>query len=98
MLTLAVFAVGLFVGAALGVFSLIIMEITVCAVAFCGGWSGGVVAACAHSAEMGMVLAAGFLVALIVSCLSPEFELGIAHWLRRRGERPRERHVMHGPQ
>lgn len=98
MLMLAVFAAGLFAGAALGVFSFMIMEIAVGAVAFCGGWSGGFVAACAHSAEMGMVLGAGFLVALIVSCLSPEFEFEIAHLLRRHSDRVRDRRLMHGPQ
>jgi len=96
MVTFVVFAAGFIVGAALGVFSLIILETVVCAVALAGNWSAGFVAACAHSLEMGMVVVAGFLVALIVSALSPKFEREVSHWLRR--PRSRDRSLMHGPQ
>ena len=98
MVTLAVFAVGFFTGAALGVFSLIILEAAVCAVAFVSGWHTGFVANCANSVELGAVLGAGFLVALAISSLSPKFELEVAHWLRRQPDPARDRRVMHGRQ
>ena len=96
MVILAVFLAGFLAGFVLGVFCLIILEIAVCAIAFVGNWSAGFVAACAHSLEMGMILVAGFLVALIVSALSPNFEREVARWLRRR--RSRDHRLMHGPQ
>lgn len=96
MVIFAVFAAGFFIGAVRGVFSLAILQIAVCAVAFVGTWSAGFVAACEHSLEMGMALVAGFLVALVASALSPKFEREISHSLRR--QRSRDRSLMHGPQ
>ena len=97
MVMLVVFAIGFSTGAALGIFSLIILEIAVCAVAVVGGWSAGSVATFANTMELEIVLAAGFLVALVVSGLSPNFEREVAYWLRKRPSAARNR-LMHGPQ
>jgi hypothetical protein len=94
MLTVAVFSAGLFAGAALGVFSLVVLECAACAITFIASWSAGLFGAFVNSMEMAVVLLAGFLVALVVSCLSPRLEHEAAHWLRRRNG-ARDRNFMH---
>ena len=86
-----VFAVGLFAGAAWGVFSLIVLEFITCDIAFFANWGAGFGAACANAVEMAMVLVAGFLVALIVAALSPKFEREVARWFRRQRGAARNR-------
>jgi uncharacterized membrane protein len=98
MMTLTVFSVGLFAGAAWGIFSIIILEVFTCGLAFLDSWSEGFGWACANATKMGMVLLAGFLVALIVAGLSPKFEREATRWLRRQRSGARNRSIMHGPQ
>ena len=84
MLTLAVFATGL-LGGSLGVFSLVILEIVVCAAAFVGFWGQGFGSACWHSVEAGAVLTAGFICALIAFYLLDKFRFRLIA-LRQRDE------------
>ena len=67
MVIIALFLVGLFIGARLGVFSLAVLEFAVCSAAILSGLRAGLSATMIRTSVAGLSLCAGFVFAILIS-------------------------------